>query len=83
MADGDKQPQQSGLHRLAEHDHRGQAQRGDRHHEGQDRTELRALGEQGLRHRDRTENVRIHRDAHQHGQDNAEGIAAAQNGLNP
>ena len=50
-ADGDKQPQQSGLHRLAEHDHRGQAQRGDRHHEGQDRTELRALGEQGLRHR--------------------------------
>ena len=50
---------------------------------GQDRTELRALGEQGLRHRDRTENVRIHRDAHQHGQDNAEGIAAAQNGLNP
>lgn len=33
--------------------------------------------------RDRTENVRIHRDAHQHGQDNAEGIAAAQNGLNP
>ena len=51
--------------------------------EGQDRTELRALGEQGLRHRDRTENVRIHRDAHQHGQDNAEGIAAAQNGLNP
>lgn len=82
-ADGHKQGQQAGLDGLAQHDHGGQRQGGDRHHKAEDGTQLRAFGKQSFSHRNGTEDVRVHGNTHQNRQDHAEGVAAAQNGFHP
>ena len=56
----DKESKQPGFDRFAEHDQRGQAQGGNCHHECQDRSRQCPFAQQGFRHGDRTENIRIH-----------------------
>ena len=77
---GSKQPR---LERLAQHDERGQAQRRDSHHEAQDCSEQCALANKRLGHRDRAENVCVHRHADERREHDTEGIAAAEDRLDP
>ena len=82
-ADGGEQPQKPGLYRLAQHNHGGQAQGGHRHHKAEDGAQKRALGKEGFRHGDGSEDVGVHGHAHHHRQNHPQGIPAAQDGLNP
>ena len=82
-ADRDEGAEQTRLDRLAQHDKGGQAQRRDGHHEAEDRAEQRSFAQQRLGHGDRAEDIGVHRDADQRREHHAEGIAAAEDRLDP
>ena len=82
-ADRNKGSEQPRLDRLAQHDERRQTQRGNGHHEAEDRAEQRAFSQQCLGHGDRTEDIRVHRHADKRREHDAKRIITSEDRLYP
>ena len=69
------------MHRLAQKDQGGETQRRHRHHEADHGARERPLGQQCLRDRDRSEDIRVHGHPDQRSDHHTEWISAPQHRL--